>query len=118
MILEGFEIENWSCIKRVAVDSLPSTGIIVLHGPNGTGKSSIIEALRACLMDAKSTSKALGRGFPRNSAEKPRVSVTFRASGTTWRITKRFGSKESKLESRTPTGQWKLETADPSEAHE
>ncbi len=118
MILEGFEIENWSCIKRVSVTDLPPTGIVVLHGPNGTGKSSIIEALRACLMDNKSTSKALGRGFPKNSSEKPRVTVTFRAAGTSWRITKQFNSKESKLESRTPTGQWKLETADPSEAHE
>lgn len=118
MILEGFEIENWSCIKRVVVSDLPAAGVIVLHGPNGTGKSSMIEALRACLMDNKSTSKALDRGFPKNSNEKPRVSVTFRAGGTVWRITKQFGSKDSKLESRTLTGEWKLESADPSEAHE
>lgn len=118
MILEGFEIENWSCIKRASVTDLPPTGVVVLHGPNGTGKSSIIEALRACLMDNKSTSKALDRGVPKNSGEKPRVSVTFRSAGQTWRITKQFNSKESKLESRTPAGQWKLETADPSEAHE
>jgi DNA repair exonuclease SbcCD ATPase subunit len=118
MILEGFEIENWSCIKRVAVDGLASSGLIVLHGPNGTGKSSIIEALRACLMDNKSTSRALDRGFPKNSSDKPRVSVVLRAAGTTWRIAKQFGTKDSKLESKTATGQWKLETADPSEAHE
>jgi energy-coupling factor transporter ATP-binding protein EcfA2 len=118
MILEGFEIENWSCIKRVAVDGLPPTGVIVLCGPNGTGKSSILEALRACMMDNKSTSKALGRGFPKNSSDRPRVTVTFRAKGTTWRIMKQFNSKESKLESRTPTGHWKLETTDQTEAHE
>ena len=118
MILEGFEIENWSCIKRLAVHDLPPSGVVVIHGPNGTGKSSTIEALRACLMDKKSTSRALDRGFPKNSAEKPRVSVTFRACGTSWRITKQFNSRDSKLESRTPTGQWKLETSDPSEAHE
>ncbi len=46
------------------------------------------------------------------------MTVTFRAAGTTWRITKVFGSKESKLESQTSTGQWKLETCDASEAHE
>ncbi len=118
MILEGFEIEHWSCIRRVAVDGLSPTGVIVLHGPNGTGKSSIIEALRACLMDNKSTSKALGRAFHKNSAEKPRVSVTFRADGASWRITKQFNSKESKLESRTESGSWKQVTADPSESHE
>src|SRR5205085_5880078 len=54
----------------------------------------------------------------KNSTDKPRVSVTFAAGGTTWRITKHFGGKESKLESRTPAGQWKLETSDASEAHE
>ncbi len=118
MILEAFEIENWSCIGRIAVDGLPPTGVVVLHGPNGTGKSSILEALRACLMDNKSTSKAIGRGFPRDSADKPRVSVTFRAAGASWRITKQFNSRESKLESRTSEGRWKLETADPTEAHE
>lgn len=118
MILEGFEISNWSCIKHVHVTDLPPTGVIVLHGPNGTGKSSIIEALRACLMDNKSTSKAVERGFSKNSSEKPRVSVAFQANGTSWKITKQFNSKESKLESRTPAGQWKLETADPTEAHD
>jgi energy-coupling factor transporter ATP-binding protein EcfA2 len=118
VILEGFEIENWSCIRRVAVDGLPPTGVVVICGPNGTGKSSILEALRACLMDNKSTSKAIGRGLPKNSSDKPRVTVTFQAEGTTWRITKRFLSRESRLESRTSTGHWKLETDDPTEAHE
>lgn len=118
MILEGFEIENWGCLGRLVVENLPATGVVVLHGPNGTGKTSIIEALRACLMDKKSTSKALGRGWPKNSTAKPKVSVTFRTNGTTWRITKQFGSKESSLESRTATGQWRLETADATEAHD
>ena len=118
MILEGFEIENWSCIKRVAVHDLPPTGVIVLCGPNGTGKSSILEALRACMMDNKSTSKALGRGFPKNSSDRPRVTVTFHAQGTTWKVTKQFNSKEGKLESRTQSGHWKLETSDPTEAHD
>ena len=118
MILEGFTIENFSCIKHLEVEDLPTTGVIVLHGPNGTGKSSILEALRACLMDNKSTSRALARGFPKNSTEKPRVTVVFRAKGTTWKIMKQFGSKDSTLHSRTPSGEWKLETNDPSEAHE
>ncbi len=120
MILEGFEIENWSCIKRIAVDSLPPTGVVVLHGPNATGKSSIVAALRACLMDypATSASQGLKRWFTKNGDDKPRVSVTFRRKATSWRITKQFGSRESKLESRTAAGTWKLEQSTAADAHE
>ena len=59
MIIEGFEIENWTCIKKLTVSGLPATGVIVLHGPNRRGKSSLVQALRACLMDYSSTSTAL-----------------------------------------------------------
>jgi predicted ATP-dependent endonuclease of OLD family len=59
MIIEGFEVENWACIKKLVVDGLPPTGVIVLHGPNRTGKSSLVRALRACLMDYASTTTAL-----------------------------------------------------------
>ncbi len=120
MILEGFEIENWSCIKHVSISDLPPTGVIVLHGPNGTGKSSILAALRAALMDYPATSakRDLKRWFPKNSGEKSKVSVTFRVQGASWRITKQFGSMESKLESRTPMGTWKTEQATAADAHD
>ena len=76
MILRGFEIENWACIKKLTVANLPSSGVIVLHGPNRTGKSSIVQALRSCLMDYSSSSTALKNWYPRGTAEKPTVSVT------------------------------------------
>lgn len=117
MILEGFEIENWSCIKRVHVTGLPATGVVVLHGPNRTGKSSIVHALRSCLMDYASTSAALKSCYTRGSGEKPVVSVTYRAGGTSYRITKQFGTSKSKLESKTAEGVWTIETTSASEAH-
>src|SRR5207249_3209810 len=49
---------------------------------------------------------------------RPRVSVSFGAAGASWRITKQFNSKESKLERASPTGDWIQVTTDPSEAHE
>ena len=30
MILKGFEIENWGCIKKLSIAGLPSSGVIVL----------------------------------------------------------------------------------------
>jgi hypothetical protein len=117
IILEGFEIENWTCIKKVAVAGLPPTGVIVLHGPNRTGKRSLVHALRSCLMDYSSTSTALKSYYPRGSAEKPTVTVTFSAGGTTYRIKKGFGSSKSELVSRTAVGAWKHETASAAESH-
>jgi DNA repair exonuclease SbcCD ATPase subunit len=119
MIIEGFEIENWTCIKKLTVSGLPPTGVIVLHGPNRTGKSSLVQALRACLMDYSSSSRAIAleNYYPRGSGEKPTVSVTFRAGGTTYRIKKCFGSNKSELASRTSTGAWRVETATAAEAY-
>src|SRR3979411_2746530 len=110
MIQEGFDIESWACIKKLTVTGLPPTGVIVLHGPNRTGKSSLVRALRACLMDYPATSTALKTCYPRGSGEKPTVSGAFSARGTTYRIKKCFGSNKSELATRTSTGAWKVET--------
>lgn len=119
MILEGFEIENWACIKRLCVSNLPPTGVVLLHGPNRIGKSSIVQALRACLMDYPSSSKAkdVTNRYPRGTGEKPTISVTFRSGGTTYTIKKCYGINKSELTSRTHDGSWKVETTDPGEAH-
>ena len=117
MILEGFEIDNWSCIKKLTVSGLPPTGVIVLHGPNRTGKSSLVQALCACLMDYPSTTNALKSCYPRGRDEKPIVSVRFSAGGTTYRIKKCFGSNKSELATRTSTGDWKVEANTAAEAH-
>ena len=117
MIIEGFEIENWTCIKKLTVTGLPSTGVIVLHGPNRTGKSSLVQALRACLMDNASTSTALKQHYPRGTGEKPTVSVIFTTGGVTYRIRKSFGSSKSELASRTATGDWRVEAATAADAH-
>jgi DNA repair exonuclease SbcCD ATPase subunit len=117
MIIEGFEIENWTCIKKLTVSGLPATGVIVFHGPNRLGKSSLVKALRACLMDYPSTSAALKTSYPRGSAEKPTVCVTFTAGGKTFRIKKAFGSNKSELASRTSTGDWRVETTTAAGAH-
>jgi DNA repair exonuclease SbcCD ATPase subunit len=119
VILEGFEIENWACIKRLSVSDLPPKGVIVLHGPNRTGKSSIVQALRACLMDYPSSSKAkeITNRYPRGTGEKPTISVTFRNGATTYRIKKCYGTNKSELATRTCEGSWRVETADAGEAH-
>jgi predicted nucleic acid-binding Zn-ribbon protein len=119
MIIEGFEIENWACIKKLVVSSLPATGVIVLHGRNRTGKSSLVKALRFCLMDypANSNAAALKSCFPSGSGEKPIISVTFNARGATYRVKKCFGTNKSELASPTSTGNWKVETNTSADVH-
>jgi hypothetical protein len=121
MIIESFQVENWSCIGHLAVDDLPPSGLTVLHGPNGTGKSSIVDALRACLFDFQvaSTKTALTRRFPKNHSEPPCVTVVFRSGSTAWKTTKQFKKNgRCELYSRTATGEWKLESATASEVHD
>jgi DNA repair exonuclease SbcCD ATPase subunit len=117
VIIEGFEIENWACIQKLAVSGLPHKGVIVLHGPNRTGKTSLVRALRACLMDYASTTTALKSCYPRGSGEKPSVCATFVSEGVTYRIKKCFGTNKSELARRTSTGAWKVETNAAAEAH-
>jgi predicted nucleic acid-binding Zn-ribbon protein len=119
MIIEGFEVENWTCIKKLTVPSLPPQGVVVLHAPNRQGKSSLVKALRACLMDYRSDSKAskLTNCYPRGSGEKPTVTVTFNVGGTGYRIKKCFGSTKSELASRSSTGEWRVETTSAADAH-
>ena len=41
MILEGFEIENWACIKKLVVSGLPPTGVIVNYHLKSRPKGDI-----------------------------------------------------------------------------
>lgn len=45
MIIRAIEVENWCCIDHAKLSNLPD-GVIVLHGPNRSGKSSLFRAVR------------------------------------------------------------------------
>jgi len=119
MILESFEIENWSCIRKATVSALPATGVVVLHAPNQTGKSSIVEALRATLFDFKPNSKDQGlkRFFPNWTEEPPRVTITFRVGEDRYRVTKKFKKGDGSLERETAGG-WTTITRAQAEVHD
>jgi hypothetical protein len=94
MILRGIEVERWRCIRKLRLSDLP-LGIVVLHGPNRTGKSSLVRAIRACLydFDPGSTSQELRKNHSWNSSEPPRVTVEFESGGQNYRITKVFSPR-------------------------
>ena len=95
MILRDILIENWRCIRRLELTDLPS-GLVILHGPNRTGKSSLVLALRTCLFDADhdAVSKEVRTSLPWSGNGPPRVAVGFLAGGATYRLTKVFSKKK------------------------
>lgn len=94
MIVRGIQIEHWCCVASLEVKDLPC-GIVVLHGPNRTGKSSIVKALRSCLFDYDhDTARAeLKACYPWNGTGPPRVAVTFETASQVYRITKVYSKR-------------------------
>jgi DNA repair exonuclease SbcCD ATPase subunit len=120
MILRGLRVENWRCIRELALGDLPE-GIIVLHGPNRTGKSSLVLALRECLFDSDhdSSRKEIILSAPWGVAEPPKVIVEFQTGGLNYRLTKVFSNKKKEgfalLEKRVD-GAWAVDQNAPKEA--
>lgn len=119
MILRGIRVENWRCIRRLVLEELPE-GIVVLHGPNRTGKSSLVLALRECLFDSDhdSARKEIKESVPWSNAEAPKVVVEFMTQGADYRLTKVFSKKKegtARLEKKV-SGVWKAERDEPKEA--
>jgi DNA repair exonuclease SbcCD ATPase subunit len=119
MILNRIYVEHWRCIRQLELSQL-GEGINVLFGPNRTGKSSLLHAIRSCLFDADHNSggKEILTSYPWNGEGPPKVIVEFTAGGTGYRLTKVFSKKKdgtAVLEKRT--GElWKAEESAPKEA--
>ncbi|MBM3997123.1 MAG: hypothetical protein FJ303_23680 [Planctomycetes bacterium] len=102
MILREIQVNNWACIESVAISDL-ADGIVVLHGPNRTGKSSLVQALRSTLFDHlhDSQENTLQNAIPRQSKLTPHVVIEFEHAGQRYRIMKTYA--------RTKEGQSILE---------
>ncbi|NLP38267.1 MAG: AAA family ATPase, partial [Corynebacterium pollutisoli] len=51
MRIHSLTIENFRGIERLTLEELPETGVIVIHGDNEQGKSTILDALHAALYE-------------------------------------------------------------------
>jgi predicted ATP-dependent endonuclease of OLD family len=104
MRLRAIEVRNWGCIESLQLADLQG-GVVILHGPNRTGKSSLVQAIRSCLFDHDHDSKdrALTTFMPWRSQETPHVAIEFEQAGQRYRLTKTFA--------KTKEGQASLEQA-------
>ncbi len=50
MILHSIRVANWKCLSQVQIGPL-TPGITIIHAPNKTGKSSLVEAVKLALVD-------------------------------------------------------------------
>lgn len=86
-----------------AIDGL-TDGLNIIIEPNETGKSTLLEALRAAFFVRHNTRNQLAQSFaPYGEAVGPEVAVTFDVGGAPWSLTKRFLRSPS-LEISSPQG--------------
>ena len=107
MILHQLQVAHWrSLVDPVTIGPFDQ-GITVIHAPNGTGKSSLFEALQLALFDSHAvggqeilTIRPWGR--PLN----PKVSVDFSHNDTRYLVEKTFIDSPSALLSRWEDGKF------------
>jgi DNA repair exonuclease SbcCD ATPase subunit len=117
VILRGIHIEHWRCIGKLDLDAL-SPGVNVLFGPNRTGKSSLVAAVRACLFDYDHNTRSLDDCRPWNSDDSPKVMVEFAAGGEEYQLSKVYSTrKDGKAVLQKKVGEtWCVVHNDPKEA--
>jgi len=107
MILRSISVASWRCFLE-AVELGPFTdGLNIVHAPNGTGKSTLFEAMRCALLDGHRVSgRSVDDLRPWGRKLAPKVTVGFVHEGTEYRITKQFLDSQSALLERKENGRF------------
>jgi len=91
MILHRLTVANWRSLLSAVEIGPFSDPLNVIHAPNGTGKSSLFEALRRALFDAHQVSgEEIEAVRPWGRSLAPKVQVEFTQSGVRYRVEKTF----------------------------
>jgi DNA repair exonuclease SbcCD ATPase subunit len=94
-----------------AIEGL-ADGLNIVIEPNETGKSTLLDALRAAFFIRHNTSNALARSYaPHGEAVGPEVRVGFDVAGAPWSVTKRF-LRGASVETDGPQGRAQGEEAE------
>jgi len=103
MLIENVEVRSFRSIRSLNVSF--TRGMNVIHGDNDVGKSTLMEAIRACLtLRARGTAKKYASLRPRDGGD-PEVRVVFRKDAVVYSVHKRFGARgTTHLNVRPDTG--------------
>ena len=97
--------------EPIAIDGL-TDGLNIIIEPNETGKSTLLEALRAAFFVRHGTKNQRAQSYaPYGQAVGPEIRVAFEADGAPWTVTKRF-LKGAMIEVTGPKGRAQGEEAE------
>ena len=100
MILRHLEVQGFRRFDGPISIDFEADRINIIHGPNGTGKSTLLTALTLGLLDThKAGGKWMEAHRPWGTRLAPRIEVIFDQKGEVFRLSKSFlQGKSAKLE--------------------
>lgn len=112
MKIVSLELENFRRFRRpLRLDGF-TDGLNVVVAPNETGKSTLLEALRAALFIRHSARTELTRSYcPIGDDVAPRVAVEFEVSGERWQVEKQF-LRSHRVQVTGPRGRFESDAAE------
>ena len=108
MILNEITLSGWRCFAdEVTVGPFQDT-LNIVHAPNGTGKSTVFEALRLAVFDSYRVSGQEIEGIrPWGRNLSPRVRILFEDAEVDYELTKQFLSNTDAQLRRMESGQFR-----------
>lgn len=112
LVIRRIAVENFRKFRAPVVIEGLTDGLNVVIEPNETGKSTLLEALRAAFFVRFNTRNQLAQSFaPHGDAVGPEVEVTFDVDGEPWSVTKHF-LRSASVEISGPQGRAQGEEAE------
>lgn len=104
MRIHDLVIDNFRAIEHLELHDLPDTGVIVIHGENEAGKSTILDAIDTVLKERHSAGGKKIKVFaPAGRDASPEVTLKATVGETTFTIRKRWlKGKLAELEIHSP----------------
>ena len=112
LVIRRIAVENFRKFRAPVVIEGLTDGLNVVIEPNETGKSTLLEALRAAFFVRFNTRNQLAQSFaPHGDAVGPEVEVAFDIDGAPWSVTKHF-LRSASVEVSGPQGRAQGEEAE------
>lgn len=104
MRIHSVTLKNFRAVEHLVLDNLPETGVILVHGDNEAGKSTILDAIDLVLRERHTAGGQKIKVFaPAGRDVGPEVELTATVGETTFTIHKRWlKSKSATLSFQSP----------------